>query len=434
MSFISIVGAGLILAGAIPVKSVSIATNPIQVLEETPTRSDVEGEVEQIQDQVIEIRGLPATGLVDHTLLTSEELHQKVVDEFFEDYTPEDSEDDVRILNAFGLIESGFDLYNFYLDLYSEQISGYYDDETKEMYIVEGSGFGGPERLTYAHEYAHALQDQNYDIKNGLNYDDESCEEDSEGCAAVQALLEGDASFVESIWYGLYSTTEDQQEIIDFYSTFESPVYDNAPEFMKEDFIFPYQTGQDFVQYLYELGEWSAVDQAYIDLPASTEQILHPERYPEDLPIPVAIPGIDELLGDGWRELDRNVMGEWYNYLILAYGMDTDARASINEAELAAEGWGGDAYVVYYNDESGDTVMVLNMLWETSRDGEEYADVFKNYATGRFGDPIIEQTDLTAWNDSRGYHTFHHDDLQTVWILAPDAGTAQAIWELIQSQ
>jgi len=66
---------------------------------------------------------------------------------------------------------------------------------------VVGEQFGGMERLTYSHEYVHALQDQNYDIQYGLQYDTDPCKKDSERCAGVQALLEGDASLAQMDWF-----------------------------------------------------------------------------------------------------------------------------------------------------------------------------------------------------------------------------------------
>ena len=60
--------------------------------------------------------------------------------------------------------------------------------------------------------------------------------------------------------------------------------------------------------------------------PVSTEQILHPEKYPPYKPIPVELPDLSSTLGADWVEIERNVMGEWYTYLILAHGKDASFR------------------------------------------------------------------------------------------------------------
>ena len=60
---------------------------------------------------------------------------------------------------------------------------------------------------------------------------------------------------------------------------------------LTESLSAPYTDGFAFVQERRHLGGWAAVDAAFRDLPVSTEQILHPEKYDaHELPIPVAVP------------------------------------------------------------------------------------------------------------------------------------------------
>jgi hypothetical protein len=93
-------------------------------------------------------------------------------------------------------------------ELYSEQIAGYYDTKTKEMYVVQGEGFFGNERMTYAHEFTHVLQDQNTTCERACSVNEEYCEENTEYCAAVTALVEGDATMVQFTWFWRYATQQ----------------------------------------------------------------------------------------------------------------------------------------------------------------------------------------------------------------------------------
>src|SRR4030042_1963131 len=299
-----------------PIPSADITAAPTKV-EQTKTPlpapaldSLMTDQIDEIQSQVIEERGLQPKFPVPVILLSPTELRQNVTNDFLADYTDEEMANDILELSIIGLLDPGFDFTSFYTDLLSEQVAGYYDNDTSEMFVVQGEGFTGPEHLTYAHEYTHVLQDQTYDIKNGLNYSDETCEVDTERCAAIQALIEGDASLSEYTWFYNYSSSEDQQEIIDYINSMSSPVYDQAPAFMKEDFVFPYTQGFTFVEGLFNVGGWSAVDAAYQNPPVSTEQILHPELYPSDAPIPVDLADMASTLGDGWGEAHRNQLGE----------------------------------------------------------------------------------------------------------------------------
>ena len=393
--------------------------------------AEIEMQMNAIQRQVIDLRGLTPTGDVPRALLTPEALRQRVIDDFLADYTEEEVADDVIVLTALGLLEPGFDLRTFYIDLLSEQIAGFYDNEAGEMYVVQGEGFFGPERLTYSHEYTHVLQDQTYDIENGLGYNDDACQEDTERCAAIQALIEGDASLTEINWYFEFATADDQQQLMDFYQSLSSPVYDNAPAFMKQDFVFAYNQGLTFVQALYDEGGWEAVDAAYANVPVSTEQILHPERYPADVPVPVELPDLLPVLGEGWRELDRNVMGEWYTYLILGYGIDSPTQIEDAVAAEAAAGWEGDTYLVYYNDATGQTVMVLRTLWDSNADALQFSDAFHDYAEARFNVDTQGPDTAMTWSFPSGYATLLQSGSQTTIALTPDAATAQAILQAL---
>lgn len=389
-------------------------------------------EINQIQTQVVDERGLQLKYPVPVVLLSPDELRKNVVNDFLADYTDEKNADDVTELSIIGLLDPGFDLRTLYINLLSEQIAGYYDNDTAEMFVVQGQGFQGPERLTYSHEYTHVLQDQNYDIKNGLNYNDDACEVDTERCAAIQALMEGDATLSETIWYQYYATNQDKQQISSFYNSLNSPVYDSAPAFLKDDFVFPYDQGATFVQDLYNNGGWAAVDAAYLNPPVSTEQILHPNLYPSDKPIPVDLPDLTSTLGEGWREVSRNQMGEWYTYLILARGVNPNARLDDTTAAAAAAGWGGDEYLVLHNDATNATIFVMETVWDTTNDAAEFSTSFEKYANSRFGLKASPQGNTLTWTYSGGFSSFLHSGATTIWIISPDASTAQTISGLVQ--
>lgn len=390
--------------------------------------AEVAQQMDEIQQQVIALRGLQPNAPVQRLLMSSEQLRQRVIDDFFKDYTPAEAEDGSQVLSMFGLLEPGFDLYHLYLDLYSEQIAGFYDSETKEMYVIQGEGFQGPERMTYAHEFTHTLQDQNYDLRQGLHIDEDYCETATEYCAAVTSLIEGDASLSEQFWYFQYSTETDQQQVQEFYQNYQSPVYDSAPDFLKEDFVFPYKQGLEFVQSMYDRGGWPAIDQVYTNLPQSTEQILHPDQYPADLPVTVELPDLSNLLGSEWRQLDDNSLGEWYLYLVLAFGRDANTRLLDSQAQQAAAGWEGDHYYVYWNDSSQQALLFQRNLWELSSDVDEVWQAFEQYGQARWGQPTSRTADRLEWqNTPDGVVRFSRNGLETEWLIAPDAQLLEQI-------
>lgn len=399
----------------------------VATFESTP-ESELPGEVirsmQSIESQVSRLRGLFATDSIAWELISEQELEEIVRNDFFADYTDEDAIRDSKILAVLGLLPEGFDLKTFYNDLYSEQIAGFYDDEIKAMYIVQGEGFGGYEKMTYAHEYTHFLQDQNYDLENGLQLNDEACEADSERCAAVTALIEGDATLSELLWFQNYATQEDYDDLMKVFDSYESPVLNSAPPYMAADLYFPYEKGQVFVELLYNQGGYAAVDEVFANLPVSTEQIMHPERYPDDTPMAVEMPDLTEVLGGDWYLYDQNVMGEWYTYLILNQAYQTDYQLPQETAATAAEGWGGDAYAFYLNPDTDEVVFVMDTVWDTTRDADEFANAFIEYAGLRWN---LGATDFRSWTGHHGTVIFWQDGNRTVWVIAPTQDMATAV-------
>jgi hypothetical protein len=409
--------------GETPTQPTPEITLPIEIIEQ----------MDEIQAQVSELRGLQALQPVDRYLLTPDQLRTRVIEDFLDDYTAEDARDEAIVWAAFGLLEAEFDLYEFYMELFSEQVVGYYDSETKEMYIIQGRGFTGPERLTYAHEYVHALQDQHYQIEENLGYNDEDCEQNIDYCASISSLLEGDASLLELQWLYNHASEQDIRDIQNFYQDFESPYFNSAPSFLQEDFIFPYRAGQEFVEEIYEQSGWQGVDQVYANPPQSTEQILHPDRYPDVLPVTVVLPELQDILGEGWRELERGLWGEWYTYLFLAEGLNESARLGPEVAQVAADGWAGDAYLVYANDDSRQYVLVLKTVWKNETEASEFAEAFQRYASARFGGPASSGPSSWRWESSQTSSVLELEQDMTTWVIAPQGDFLNEIEERLSN-
>jgi len=404
---------------------------PIAPLQPIPTSAldqnlppAVVQQMNAIQEQVIQIRGLQPSKALDRALLTTDQLHQHVTDDFFKDYTTRQAADDVLELSLLGLVEPGFDFYNFYIKLYSEQVAGFYDTKTKEMFVVQVESFLGIERMNYSHEYTHALQDQNYDLREGLKVNEDYCKKNAEYCSAVQALFEGDATSVQQEWLTTDATQVDRSQIQDFYSRYKSPVFDSAPAYLKKSFMFPYQQGLEFVMTLLDKGGYPAVDAAFKDPPVSTEQILHPDHYPSDVPAQVIMPDLLPVLGAGWRETDRNMLGEFSTYLVLSQGLGANYRLSNNQARMAAAGWGGDMLVVYSQDATHEKILAVHSHWDTPKDAEEFWQAMQGYSQARWGSPSLSQTGQLAW-DKTGDDSvmIKRSGQDTLWIITPDTTT-----------
>lgn len=412
-------------------KPAPIAIDPALPSPTAASDPAVTASMDEIQRQVTLLRGFDHEVDVPRNFLTTAQLETLVREDFFEDYSREDADDDVRSLALFGLLPRGFDLLGLYQDLYSEQIAGFYDSVEKAMYVVSEANFDGLARATYAHEYTHVLQDSAFDFEDGLNYTDEACREDSERCFAIQALIEGDATLTESAWFESYATEQDMQDILDFVNTYASPVLDNAPAYMQADLNFPYLQGHAFAQSLYNEGGFAAIDHAFSgQLPVSSEQILHPSRYPGDTPVPVELPDFASALGDDWEEHERNVMGEWFLYLVIARGFTVNTRLQETIALDAAEGWGGDAYVILKKQDSSEFAAVVKTSWDTPQDATAAADAFVSHAGLRFGSP---DDDGVMMADGYFSRLIRVEGGGFTWIITETADTLNAISAILDN-
>jgi hypothetical protein len=182
-----------------------------------------------IEAEVSQLRGFQPLDPVERRLVTTDQLRTYVLDEFLDDYTARDAQTDADMLFMLGLLPEVLDLRQLYTDLYSEQIAGYYDTENDEMVVVCESGFSGVERLTYAHEFVHTLQDQHFGFETGLEYSDTACEGNSQRCAATRALFEGGAALLQEQWLRMFAQPEDLEDLAFFFSSFTMPVYESAP-------------------------------------------------------------------------------------------------------------------------------------------------------------------------------------------------------------
>lgn len=401
---------------------------PTPTLQPTQTTQEIESTMDEIEQQVMALRGLSAPDPVARRLMTPDELKAYNIKSFEADYSRDEARDDTLSLAAFGLLDPSFGLYDFYIELYSEDILGMYDDEARQLFIITDRGtLGAVERVTFAHEFQHVLQDQNYGLA-ALGLSDEGWEKDSERAAGVQALVEGEATLLEQIWQDKYFTQADWNDYNANAYADPNSAYFRAPAYLQKDFYFPYDQGYQFVKRLYDRGGWPEVDAAYKNPPVSTEMILHPEKYDaSEAPQIVAATVLTDTLGAGWRQVDSGVMGEWYTSLVL------EQHITENTATTAAAGWGGDHYTVSYDQAANQTAVVWQSVWDSTSDAEEFVDAFKEYGDARFGGTATVGDGSLCWKNTSTATCLYFSPQSTLWIFAPDEAILEKLKVLADS-
>jgi len=328
-----------------------------------------------LEQETSTLRELAPQREVERGFLSKEELRQYLERDFAEEYPPVEIDRDLRFLSLLELLDPQTDLYRLWLDLYTEQVIGFYDPDEGKLFIVGGSGLGSMARLTFVHEYAHALQDQHFDLGRRLD----TISEDSDRELALMALAEGDASLTMEQYM-----QEHLRELLTLDLLVQSLLADTgklnaAPAVIRVQMLFPYEQGLAFVTGFFLERGWAGVDAAWANPPQSTEQILHPERYPGDAPRLVTLPPLTATLGAGWRFQGEDSVGELLLRQHLAVRLDE------RQVEQAATGWDGGRYALYLRADRGEACLVLRLLWDDEAEAAEFVQHYRLYAAERYG-------------------------------------------------
>ncbi len=301
---------------------------------------------------------------------TRDEVHQFLIEKLESELPPDEIERTMLAYRIFGLIPETLDLGKLLLDLYTEQIVGFYDPGTDSLYVVSGAD-EFQVRLIVAHELAHALQAQYVPLDSILGTRGDNDRQlaaqavmEGQGVIAMLAALLPDQDFNEfpDFWQEYRQTVRDQQE--------QMPIFSTAPLLLKEVLIFPYLGGADFVRWF---------DRIYPDtvpfgprLPQSTEHILEPNSYQEgDEPVTLRFRSSDGLVhDDGLGQFEIRVLV-------------TVAAWSESIAAAAATGWGGDRYGVFEVGESH--ALVWWTVWDSLRDQRRFASILEREWAGLVG-------------------------------------------------
>lgn len=376
--------------------------------EATPAASPaVATPLEAIEARVEGLRGLAPTGLVTREFVSDEELFAIIEQEVSAPAVLESFGNEGALLIQLGLLPPEADTVALYRALLDSQVLGLYDTDTRTMYVRAGDADVLLQEVTYSHEYVHALQDAHFDL-DALDI----ATANRDASYALSALIEGDASLTQSEYLqglGLGAALQLLGAAID------APTPDTTPPVMIELLTFPYRSGLGYVAALAREGGSPAIDGAFARPPASTEHVLHPEKYAAAEP-PVEVTPAFEALG-GWAVEDTNVLGE----LTLALWLRLNGLPS-REAATAAAGWGGDRYAVLEGAD-GASALVAVVAWDTPLDAAEFARAVAPDSMGAMGEA------QSAGFGGRALVLVEPSSGVSVLALADDEGVARALAE-----
>lgn len=380
-----------------------------------------------IEEVTSQLRGLDVLSPVERRFPTRQDLQTYLLDSINSQLDEETLRQETQFYIAFGFLPPDVDLLQTYLKLYNAQVAGFYDPESKQMNVILVSGeqpgnrLGLLEQVIYSHEFVHVLQDQHFGLRE-IGFDP-NADIDIDQLLAIQALIEGDATFVMNQYTVLAAQANPTGALIELLfqgiQTGGLTLPPGTPAIISAELLFPYTEGLNFVTALVRAGDasWDLVNEAYRNLPQSTEHILHPDKYlAGEMPLEVTLE--TAALDANWERLIDRTLGEFY---LRQYLMQHLIRS---EAAKAAAGWGGDRFHLYYNERSGQTAFALKIVWDTPDEAAEFAAVYRAFGDNRFPDSGF---DGACWTSARETVCFVADTDSTLIVSAPDLTLARLL-------
>jgi hypothetical protein len=387
-----------------------------------PKTAAVREATAEVLGETSELRRLPVLRQVRSGAQSRAEIEQMLVRTLNESATPDETSAVETAMKKFGLAPADFQLRPFLVKLLTEQVAGYYDPKTQDFYLADWLDLDG-QRPVMAHELTHALQDQHFNLRRFEDWP----RHDSDAEMSAHALVEGDASFL-MVQY----VARDPARQLAFLKSMmaggasASEQIEKAPRVLREQLLFPYLQGMLWVTQVYKQGGWEAVSAAYKNLPKSSEQILHQEKYAaNEAPQKVSVRDVSAALGRGWRMADNDVQGEWGCYILLDEFLQlTDV------SKRAAAGWGGDRYALFVGPRKADVAVALKTVWDTEADAREFFDAYVRRTTKRYGAGPAEvaPADRQVWRTQEGAVVVERQGSAVVIIEGvPDGVDAKAL-------
>lgn len=360
---------------------------------------------EQVLKTVSRLRGLEVKSPVKSGLKTRDQIEQAVIRDLEENITPREFEATRKTLVKLGLIPDTFQLREYVIKLLREQVAGFYEPKSREFYLAAWLPVS-EQKTVIAHELVHALQDQHFNLRRFENWP--KGESDAE--QAAHALVEGEATLVmfqygaeqeggklDVTRLGSLTTMLLQQSAADDSARY--PVLAGAPAVLREALQFPYVYGVGFAQEVLKNSSWVGLNNAYANLPTSTEQIIHPERFiTRDIPLRIEIPDLAGALGKGWTRADNDVNGEIGLRILLGEFIPK------RNAEEAAAGWGGDRYHLYENASAASLLISQFTNWDTAVDAEDFFTAYCSRTVKRYKEaqPVSSQPRSRVYDTGEG--------------------------------
>jgi hypothetical protein len=353
--------------------------------------------VDTIFDFATEDTGMPKHGVVKRRMVSKADVEKYVEGNLAKEGYAQRFVQAEMSMKKLGFVPRDFNLKEFVAKSSGQEISGYYDPETKTISLLNWVPADRQEPIL-AHELTHALQDQNYDLSKWMKAAQKAKDRtEDESAVARKAVVEGQAMVVyfDYLLKPLGRTLEDTPDILyamedpAVKGMIDSQLTHDSPMVMREAGAFAYKEGLIFEgELLHKGGKQMAFAGAFARPPRNSHEVLHPEAYinGEKLP-PLRIPDMKSLLQDRYESYDSGSIGELdVRALLEQYG---ERRIADN---LSAE-WQGGTYVLFRRETdaaaeapvtTADLALLYVSRWKTPQAAVRFAKFYAGAVPQRY--------------------------------------------------
>jgi hypothetical protein len=221
---------------------------------------------------------------------------------------------------------------------------------------------------------------------------------DGDAALAAVSLEQGDGTATMLDWSAA-NAGDNQSRVNGVVVPGDDGVYGSMPLLLQREYSFPFLEGRVFVDKLRDNGGWSSVNDAWGRVPVSTEQVMHPGKYPNERPTTIDMDGIAGALGGGWSEKWQQTMGELRVGVWLANGDPGTQKNTKSAVQLpnanAAAGWGGDR-LVSLDGPDGSWAIVWQTKWDGAEDVAEFMNAASATAANVPGAHAVVEADVSS--------------------------------------
>ncbi len=329
--------------------------------------------VDEMAAEVSRILGMKLNRPVPRAMITREKIRQYIEQRVAETLKPEEIRAQEIVLKKLGFLPKDFDLKSQMVEILTEQAAAFYDFKQKKLFLASWTP-SAMQNMALVHELSHAIADQHFNLEKFI----EKSGNDDDAATARGAVVEGQASWVMTEYLARQAgqSLKTSPGLVDSAvgasagAIAEYPVLGKSPLYLQQTLIFPYTQGLLFQQAVFQKLGPPAFSEVFRRPPASSQQVIHPERYfARTLPAKPTLAA--PQLGSGYKKTMDGTLGELDVQILVEQYLGKEAAGDL------APKWRGGRYGLWENPKEKRAVLAFTLEWESAAAAAKFYESYR---------------------------------------------------------